>query len=64
MLYGVCLWLKNLLNSMRNEEENRSSALYFAALQGVKNLRNLARKTVEENLMLIGDRDELSGSTA
>ena len=56
--------MKNLLNSMRNEEENRSSALYFAALQGVKNLRNLARKMVEENLMLIGDRDKTSGSKA
>ena len=56
--------MKNLLNSMRNEEENRSFALYFAVLQRVKNLRNLARKMVEENLVLIGDRDKLFGSTA
>ena len=52
--------MKNLLNSMRK----RGGKPIIAVLQGVKNLRNLARKMVEENLMLIGDRDELSGSTA
>ena len=43
--------MKNLLNSMRKRGGKPIIALYVAVLQGVKNLRNLARKTVEENLM-------------
>ena len=45
------------------DEETRRKTDYLYVAR-VKNLRNLARKTVEENLILIGDRDELSGSTA
>ena len=43
------------------ETRRKTNHLYVA---GVKNLRNLARKTVEENLILIGDRDEILGSKA
>ncbi len=37
--------MKNLLTQW----ELRRKTDYFIALQGVKNLRNLTRKTVEEN---------------
>ena len=56
--------MKNLLNSMRKRGGKPIITLYVAVLQEVKNLRNLARKTVEENLMLSRDKDETAGSTA
>ena len=41
------------------ETRRKTDHCFVAALQEVKNLRNLAKKMVEENLMLIGNRDEL-----
>ena len=45
------------------DEETRGKPI-ICMLLGWKNLRNLARKTVEENLILIGDRNKTSGSKA
>ena len=52
--------MKNLLNSMR-KTRRKTNHLYVVE---VKNLQNLARKMVEENLILIGDRDKTFGSKA
>ena len=43
------------------DEETRRKTDYLYVI-GVKNLRNLAKKTVEENLILIEDKNETSGS--
>ena len=44
------------------EKIRRKTDHLYVALQEVKNLQNLAKKTMEENLMLIGDRDKFFGS--
>ena len=46
---------------LNKETRRKTDHLYVAE---VKNFRNLARKTVEENLILIEDRDETFGSKA
>ena len=45
-----------------NKETRRKTDHLYVTLWEVKNLWNLAKKKVKENLMLIGDRDKTSGS--
>ena len=45
-----------------NEEIKRKINHLYVALQGMKNFRKLAKKMVEENLMLIRDKNETFGS--
>ena len=47
-----------------DKETRKKIDLLLLVLQGLENLQNLTRKTVEENLMLIGNRDGTSGSNA
>ena len=47
-----------------NEETRKKTDHLYITLQEVKNLQNLARKIIEENLMLIKDKNKTSRSKA